>query len=64
MVAGANIGDDTDTVACMAGSIAGAYAGFKKVPQDKFEQVLRANNLDLSAVADGLFSLALTTLDP
>jgi ADP-ribosylglycohydrolase len=48
----------------MAGSIAGAYAGFKKVPQDKFEQVLRANHLDLSAVADGLFSLALTTLDP
>lgn len=64
VVAGANIGDDTDTVACMAGSIAGAYAGFKKVPQDKFEQVLRANHLDLSAVADGLFSLALTTLDP
>lgn len=64
VVAGANIGDDTDTVACMAGSIAGAYAGFEKVPRDKFEQVLLANNLDLTGVADGLLSLARITLDP
>jgi len=63
VVAGANIGDDTDTVACMAGSIAGAYAGFKKVPQNKLEQVLRANSLNLSQVSDGLLLLARANLD-
>ncbi|HXH34061.1 MAG TPA: ADP-ribosylglycohydrolase family protein [Plantibacter sp.] len=57
VVGAANAGDDTDTVACMAGSIAGAFAGFVKVPQDKYEQVLDANPIDIRTVADELFAL-------
>ncbi|HEU5433916.1 MAG TPA: ADP-ribosylglycohydrolase family protein, partial [Thermomicrobiales bacterium] len=47
VVGGANGGDDTDTVACIAGSIAGALAGFGSVPADLFRQVSEANDLDL-----------------
>ncbi|HET7094076.1 MAG TPA: ADP-ribosylglycohydrolase family protein, partial [Thermomicrobiales bacterium] len=47
VVGGANGGDDTDTVACIAGSIAGALAGFGSVPPDLYRQVSDANDLDL-----------------
>lgn len=47
VVGGANAGDDTDTVACMAGSIAGAFCGFGAVPKDLYDQVVGANDLDL-----------------
>lgn len=48
VVGGANAGDDTDTVACIAGSIAGAFKGIEAVPQDLYEQVEAANHLRLA----------------
>lgn len=61
-VAAANAGDDSDTVGCMASAIAGAYSGSGAVPSDALSQVLRANDLDLRPVADGLARLARATL--
>jgi ADP-ribosylglycohydrolase len=62
VVAAANIGDDTDTVACMAGAIAGAYAGFQNVPDEKYRKVLSANGLEVAPIAKGLALLARGTL--
>jgi len=56
-VGGANAGDDTDTVACIAGSIAGAFRGFSHVPQDLYKQMLEANELDLETVATAFAGL-------
>lgn len=58
VVAAANAGDDTDTVACMAGSIAGAYAGFDAVPQRLYTQVVEANGLELEDLAQRLTAVA------
>ncbi|EAR26242.1 hypothetical protein A20C1_10184 [marine actinobacterium PHSC20C1] len=58
VVAAANIGDDTDTVACMAGSIAGAFSGFERVPQAKYQQVLAANDMDITEIAKNLTTIA------
>lgn len=58
VVAAANIGDDTDTVACMAGAIAGAYSGFASVPQDAYQRVLVANDLDLADLSARLTAVA------
>ena len=49
-IGGANAGDDTDTVACIAGSIAGAFRGFSHVPPDLYAQMLESNDLDLESV--------------
>ncbi len=43
----ASAGGDSDTVGCMAGAIAGAYAGIRGIPKDKYVQVVEANDLDL-----------------
>ena len=51
VVAGANLGDDTDTVACIAGSIAGAFTGFGAVPESLYHEMLAANGLALEAKA-------------
>lgn len=51
VVGGANCGDDTDTVACIAGSIAGAFTGFGSVPTELYRQVSEANGLDLEGKA-------------
>ncbi len=48
---GANIGDDTDTVACMAGALAGAYSGFAAVPRGLYAIVVEENQLDLESRA-------------
>lgn len=53
-----NVGDDTDTVACIAGAIAGAFAGFDRIPKDLYEQVTKINNLRLEELATGLTELA------
>ncbi|HEU0114663.1 MAG TPA: ADP-ribosylglycohydrolase family protein [Thermomicrobiales bacterium] len=47
VVGGANAGDDTDTIACIAGGVAGALAGFGSVPADLYRRVTDANDLDL-----------------
>jgi len=50
-VGGANGGDDTDTVACIAGALAGAYRGFRAIPPDLYATVLEENQLDLETRA-------------
>lgn len=58
VVAAANAGDDSDTVACMAGSIAGAFSGFGAVPRGAYERVVRANDLDIESTARRLVAVA------
>ncbi len=47
VIAAANLGDDTDTVGCMAGAIAGAFTGFGAVPKDAFVEVQAANSMEI-----------------
>ena len=61
-VAAANAGDDSDTVGCMACSIAGAYSGFGAVPADKLAQVIAAHDLNLHPLAADLARVARATL--
>lgn len=57
--AGANIGGDTDTFACIAGAIAGAYKGFRALPEDWYREFKAANELlDLEWAADELTAVA------
>lgn len=56
-VGGANAGDDTDTVACIAGSIAGAFRGFQAVPEDLYRQLVAANDIDLETRAKAFVEL-------
>ncbi|MGI8721955.1 MAG: ADP-ribosylglycohydrolase family protein [Geodermatophilaceae bacterium] len=58
-VGGANAGDDSDTVACIAGSIAGAFRGFQAVPSHLYQQLLAANDLDLETRAKAFVELVL-----
>ena len=58
-VGGANAGDDSDTVACIAGSIAGAFSGFQAVPSHLYQQLLTANDLDLETRAKAFVELVL-----
>lgn len=51
VVAAVNMGDDTDTVACIVGAIAGTFKGIDGVPSEWVSIVERANDLDLSALA-------------
>lgn len=56
-VGGANAGDDTDTVACIAGSIAGAFRGFTHVPPALYQQMIESNKLDLESTASAFVEL-------
>jgi ADP-ribosylglycohydrolase len=58
VVGGANIGNDTDTIAAMAGSLAGALHGISAVPRDLFETIKAANDEDIEALARGLTAIA------
>jgi ADP-ribosylglycohydrolase len=51
IVAAANLGDDTDTVACMAGALAGTLAGIDAFPADWRTLVTAANGLHLEPLA-------------
>nr|WP_241391559.1 ADP-ribosylglycohydrolase family protein [Yersinia frederiksenii]ULG19852.1 ADP-ribosylglycohydrolase [Yersinia frederiksenii] len=42
----ANAGNDTDSIATMAGSLAGAYKGFSALPHDKYQQFYQVNKKD------------------
>ena len=57
VMAGANVGFDTDTIACMAGALSGTLKGFDAVPRGFFNKVQRVNQLDLEKVAAGLENL-------
>ncbi|HMO58756.1 MAG TPA: ADP-ribosylglycohydrolase family protein [Roseiflexaceae bacterium] len=61
--AGASIGNDSDTIAAMAGSLAGALHGIAGVPSDLAAQVRAANDVDIDALAAGLTALAWRTIE-
>ncbi len=51
---GTNIGNDTDTIAAMAGSMAGALRGPQAIPADMRATLRKANREDFDALARGL----------
>jgi ADP-ribosylglycohydrolase len=58
IVAGASIGGDCDTIASMAGALAGAFHGLEGVPADLLARFDAANDEDLPGVAEQLYELA------
>lgn len=58
VVGGTNIGNDSDTIAAIAGSLAGALRGVEAVPEPLLATVLAANPEDIRAAADGLTAIA------
>jgi ADP-ribosylglycohydrolase len=54
-----NLGYDSDTVATIAGAVAGALAGIERVPSDLVQEMLAANDLDLDRYVEPLCQLAL-----
>lgn len=58
VIAGANVGYDTDTIASMAGALSGALNGFDAVPSELFRKVKEANNLTLEETARELERIA------
>ena len=59
ILGGANIGGDTDTIACIAGMLAGAYAGFSALPQGWYATFRSANpTLDFESAAERLTVIA------
>lgn len=54
---GVNIGDDTDTVACIVGALSGAYAGCTRISKDLFKQVQAINHLDLEKLANEMMNV-------
>ena len=54
----ANMGGDCDTVASMAGAIAGAFAGTLAIPGDWASDIQRINDLHLEDTAQALLNLA------
>ena len=62
IVGGTNIGNDTDTIAVIAGSLAGALRGVDAMPKDMFETFWQANaddEFDINELAEGLTKIAL-----
>ena len=57
-LAGVNIGSDTDTVATIVGSIAGAHSGIGALPEHYLEVIDRVNGYDLRGLADRLAEVA------
>ena len=56
--AGASIGNDSDTIAAMAGSLAGALRGIAAVPAGLFATVKAVNQEDIEAISAGLTVIA------
>jgi ADP-ribosylglycohydrolase len=56
--AGASIGNDSDTIAAMAGSLSGALRGIAAVPADLFATVKAVNQEDIEAISAGLTAIA------
>jgi len=57
-VGGANIGNDTDTIAAMAGALAGALRGFDALPQEMIATIQAVNSEDIPQLAHGLTAIA------
>ncbi len=65
IVGGTNLGNDTDTIAAIGGSLAGALRGFQAVPADQYA-LFRSANLaehDVEAITDGLVQVAMRNLN-
>lgn len=62
VLGGVNYGRDADSIAQMAGAIAGALHGEAAVPRRWVEAVSTASRRDFAAVADGLARVALEVL--
>ena len=60
IVGGTNIGNDTDTIAAIAGSLAGALRGIKAVPPDMLATFKESNvqEVDVEKLAAGLTEIA------
>ncbi|MDO5439123.1 MAG: ADP-ribosylglycohydrolase family protein [Erysipelotrichaceae bacterium] len=58
VIGGVNIGNDTDTVATIAGSIAGALNGSAAIPEEFAELIEQANGFDLKKLAEDLERVA------
>jgi ADP-ribosylglycohydrolase len=56
ILGGANIGGDTDTIASIAGGLAGALRGIEEVPQELYRTVEEVNGLDLGHVSERLLA--------
>jgi ADP-ribosylglycohydrolase len=57
VIAGANVGFDTDTIASIAGALAGALRGFSAVPIKLYRRVIEVNNLNLENLARELVDI-------
>jgi ADP-ribosylglycohydrolase len=57
VLAAASLGGDSDTVAAMAGAIAGSVHGAEAFPVEARSFVARVNSLDLESIADRLLAL-------
>lgn len=59
ILGGANIGGDTDTIACIAGMLAGAFSGFSALPSGWYEIFKKSNPLlDFESVSKDLAKIA------
>lgn len=59
-----NLGNDTDTMAAISGSLAGALKGFKAIPEDQYA-IFRMANLeehDVEVIADGIVKIGMRNL--
>ena len=57
-VGGTNIGNDTDTVAAMAGAMAGALKGYDTIPQEMRDTLHSVNEEDIPSLVEGLTTIA------
>lgn len=55
---GTNIGNDTDTIAAMAGAMAGALHGFSALPSDMMQTIMDVNEENVPQLAEGLTAIA------
>lgn len=63
VLGGVNYGRDSDSIAQMAGAIAGALNGSAAVPERWVTEVSRASRRDFGAVADGLAAVATLVME-
>ncbi|MDQ4074632.1 MAG: ADP-ribosylglycohydrolase family protein [Chloroflexota bacterium] len=57
-VGGTNIGNDTDTIAAMAGALGGALHGYDALPQQMVTTIREVNQEDIPRLAGGLTEIA------
>jgi len=58
ILGGANIGGDTDTIATIAGSLAGALSGTSTLPEDWYRTVETVNHINIEKIATDLVYIA------